>query len=610
MYNQEPDRSPDPTSPSLARDDLPVITRALAGEPRQSAPDPAPAPASVPELTVSPAPARESADPFAGVTTPSHAVGVLVELVGGGSSVTSISSLVDLPPLTGALEILRIGRGLRFLNPDQRLEILMRTLDAMMAREAVGEIGITTVPHLTRYCTDRERVALVTRAIERREGNHRLVTRFIINLFRCCPNLEGAAALVMGAGREALESLNSRQIKEFIAWAVLGSSMRRARIPSAVSSRIDLERANERIAEIVVALQERIRISDSDPTLRATDIAKRFRRIAYEDLNYIERQMKRFRATERLASRRTKEGSPEAAVRRRQGLASLMVEMMKVEFSFGINMTCERTQQGRNLRVWKTDEVRKIHELLTKFVPENLTLFTPHLREFRRIAGKGTENGFRNTDGIIHITDDGIGDLEFAREFDSRSPLLPIVAHELGHSIQIGQGRTAKTRICSREGRVIGPFDPLFSPQEFNDLSGWRAYESTRFKIVHHHQAVIIDGQHHPIDAPTRFKGDVVVFQHDAGEKLLYSHRADAMFSVRDYSRVSPWEDSAESFTEYVLMPKRLAQFAPWKFFFWELHLGVHEEKEWLYELAHQKLHHLAASPLLPDGVRPGHPTR
>jgi hypothetical protein len=501
---------------------------------------------------------------------------------------------LPMPEMPGVLEILRVGRSLQFLSGAERKVVYQQFVDAMLAREDVAAIGASTLPHLVRYSVNGERADLIRHLLNHREGNHRLATKLVIDILRSCQSLEQLREVVQTVGREELSHLASRQVREFVAWAVIGTAMRAAKVPQSVSTRLDLERADARIVELRAALNERIDIANADPILRGTEVAKRFRKIANEDLAYLERQLKRFKATERMASRRSKEGSPEAAIRRRRGLVSTMVEMMKVEFTFGINLTCEKNRLGRNVRVWKVEEVKKIHDLLSKKIPEGLTLFTPHLKEFRRVAGKGGDyNGLRDRDGQIHISDDGINDTIFAKQFDMRSPLLAILAHEQGHSLHIGEGRTAKTLISSRDGKILGPHDHFFNGAEFAELSGWRGYELSRCKIQHNGQAILIDGQTHPLDAPTRFQGRVVVFEYDSSEKLVFSYNAEAPFSARSYSRSSPWEDAAESFTEYVLMPQRLARMAPHKFFFWDLHIGKYEEKGWLYEIAHQKLQQL-----------------
>jgi hypothetical protein len=79
----------------------------------------------------------------------------------------------------------------------------------------------------------------------------------------------------------------------------------------------------------------------------------------------------------------------------------------------------------------------------------------------------------------------------------------------------------------------------------------------------------------------------------DAGEKYLLVRHPEAQFGVRSYASHDPWEDWAESFTEYMVAPERFLVFAPEKFLYFHVHFRRYDESSELIQSLYARLTHL-----------------
>ena len=162
------------------------------------------------------------------------------------------------------------------------------------------------------------------------------------------------------------------------------------------------------------------------------------------------------------------------------------------------------------------------------------------------------------------------------------SSLQVVLTHELGHSIQLGRDG----------GGVVGdhytPGEASFDFDEFVRLGGWAVYLPDSYQITNGGAAVKIEGHEYPIDRPVKFHGEFVTFLFDGWQ--LSSYKSAAPFSLRWYSRTTPWEDWAEGFAEYNLMPQRLITFAPEKFQYFEDEFGKYSDRKDLQKLLDDNL--------------------
>ena len=147
------------------------------------------------------------------------------------------------------------------------------------------------------------------------------------------------------------------------------------------------------------------------------------------------------------------------------------------------------------------------------------------------------------------------------RQYRFCNSLQVTLAHEIGHSIQLGD---SPPRFADQSAEIVLVGDPRYSFDEFLKLAGWRVLPPGSFTISEGDQAATIDGKTHALGTPVVIHGERVILAVDRGR--LYQYSIDGEFSLNAYSRTNPWEDWAEAYCEYLLIPERLKQIAPQKY--------------------------------------------
>ena len=242
---------------------------------------------------------------------------------------------------------------------------------------------------------------------------------------------------------------------------------------------------------------------------------------------------------------------------------------------------------------WLASELQQVRSVLEK-IPAGVMLFTPLLTEVRRVSdalGNPNVLGVRYPEGRIEITDLAVRAYWGALFNRGVSMLQMTLAHEVGHGIQLGAataGATHAAGCCHGEAHdESGEQDPVsvselqrgdgrYEFQEWIALSDWQVIPKSRYTVSDFGSSITLDGQLYPVGKPIQHQGETIILVYQQGRGTLFSYKALARFSLDAYAGTSPWEDFAEAFAEYLLLPQRLVELAPEKFLFLEREFRVH----------------------------------
>lgn len=244
----------------------------------------------------------------------------------------------------------------------------------------------------------------------------------------------------------------------------------------------------------------------------------------------------------------------------------------ELEYRYGVNITygsseflgfkfpamANRRPEGR----WTEQDVADVRAVL-EGIPENHVIHSPMLREIQRVPSLGWGVlGARFDDGVIKIADMTINHAGVSREYEGKSSLQIVLAHEIGHGIQIGAGPSWFA--AGPDGKqMIEVGESRYDFDEFYKMGGWAPVERNRWQYTFN--GVRLDGKEVEVGVPIEVNGQRIVLV-PMGRDALLQFNPDADFSSRWYAKASPWEDFAEAFSEYIFLPERLIKFAPEKF--------------------------------------------
>lgn len=561
-----------------------ICSGACAQAPSVSTNNPAdPAPDSGRGIGVAPKNSPLAAQTFKKEAINLEVLETLKQLVADNPHIRAPKLRMSIP----SLQVLEHRQFLAQLESDARTGAFKSIFEILLQRPHSHQFMTAQLPVLLHACDNAEVAKLLGSLLSSPDPGSKQIG-LVRALLTSRQSLKALSETVSEIGHRPLLEISNSSVRNLVAWGMIGPKMRRMRVPKTPSSRIGKEQVVKRIESIQRLLNKINEITRELKELEQTEVARRYRQIANDAASQTRRRLKAFEKVERMT--RGSSRREELFIKRRSELAAVVLDSLKCEMPYGINLTIERNKAGGNLRVWKCEDLKRISSALKK-LPDWLILYTPFLKEIKRVAGKSKDyNGMRDRDGIIHVPDLGISDKEFAKQFDTKFPTAPMIFHEIGHSYNIACDRKVEYPIDPSDDRISCTGEYLVDFQAFLELSDWRAFEPSRFKIEHHGQAVRLDHILYPLERPCRYKGELVIFRHCKDQSRLYCHRADATFNLRDYATSDPFEDFADAFAEYFELPERLAYFSPEKFLFFELHFHVHERKKYLFELVDQRL--------------------
>lgn len=437
---------------------------------------------------------------------------------------------------------------LRVATPEQRQGFVAEMITLALSGEVGRKYVEGKLSAILRYSPPAERAATVKGLLVDQENKEQI--GLAERILRISSDLKTLAEVVENVGAETFaQQINP--LREYVAHLVIGIDIRQSKQPEKLGANAKIGTIVRRLAELTETLKERIEICDSQPELAQTRVAKMYRDAAKYNLNWIRRELK----------------DPESAgVVGFREFANMMIMKSALEANYCVSLTVARTKQIEEQRRWTTTDIEDIAHVFGK-IGEGRILFTPLLHEIRRVASIKDEDAkeeddddlvtfaVRHSDGCIEVSDEAIDDKGLKKQYDGLSSLRPALCHEIGHGLQIG--KHCALSINSAKERINGPGDALYDFDRWLEISGWIVYDRKRWKSAHDDQAVLIDQKSTlPLETPVQHEGKWLVLRMDKDEKMLYAHRFDAEFSLRDYSRTTPWEDWAEAFTEYMLLPE------------------------------------------------------
>jgi hypothetical protein len=249
-----------------------------------------------------------------------------------------------------------------------------------------------------------------------------------------------------------------------------------------------------------------------------------------------------------------------------------------LECSQGIRLSQSYTLPDKDL--WTPKRVEQLLEALS-FIPEGHRIMVPKLRDFHFAR---LENlGERRPSGRVALGVPRVFRHNQKEEFGGLSHMVGVTIHEVGHSIQMG-AEGEHLRWCLESGEIWSPTNPLFNIATFSSLSDWRIVGSISRKEVIGRDSVLLGGQIIPLNRAVLITGHAhipgrtaesppewIVFRYSSKENILYRHAATASFARSSNATTDPFEDWAESFTDYFVSPDQLLTLAPQKFYYMEL---------------------------------------
>lgn len=253
---------------------------------------------------------------------------------------------------------------------------------------------------------------------------------------------------------------------------------------------------------------------------------------------------------------------------------------LRVACSDGLRLSQSHALPGRNL--WTERRVEKLLQALS-VIPEGHRLMTPTLRVFHMAPLKSL--GEWRLSGRVVLGVPGVLKHNQKDEFGGASHMVGVTIHEVAHSLHMS-GASPHFSWEASTGIPLTPTNPLFDLATFASLSTWRVVGYVPREQVIGRDSVRLGAHLIPLNRPLKvppdehlqtlrdtFKGDWVVFRYNSSDKLLYAHAATAAFARSANASSDPFEDWAETFSDYFLCPRDLLALAPEKFYYMELHI-------------------------------------
>jgi hypothetical protein len=391
-------------------------------------------------------------------------------------------------------------------------------------------------------------------------------------LLRESRDLTQLSWLINRIGKFNLIEMKNATLKDYVAWVVVGGQMRQIPVPRGLKSRkVAVKTVRRKLDEIKESLEQRLALCSWSTKLTRTPCVMRFRAMAEHDLRVLANARKRCRSNaERLA------------------LANQMIARIRFEYRYNWPLTRKRTGTEAKVLHFTAEQIQTLSALCRQ-IPEGRLILTPRLRELQKVGVKPDFLGKRLCRGLIQVSDSAIGDREISKQFGGQPSLAVVTCHEYGHSIKFG----ASDGISERErhlSEAVMDTDPLYEFEDFAALSEWTVIERDRFKLENNRQRVRLDGVQYRLDVPIIHDGKRITLWYDSDTATLFSYNSDAQFPADENSRTAPWEDWAESFTAYVLCPRQLIQFAPYKFLDFEQHFRKYHHDQDLKDLVQRTI--------------------
>lgn len=419
------------------------------------------------------------------------------------------------------------------------------------------------------YCSANEKVALGKSLLANEQTE--VTVPAMLGLMRSLDTSEELQKFVQALGEKQLIELSNSKITNLVAYALLSPLLEKAKIPDALSPRANNSQVQVAFLELNSAIKERKDILQENKDLTQTDMVREYLTMI-EELNS-ELKMRVSKADKNIHKLRYAH--------------NIILEKMDLAFSYGVYA---KDSQDKMVGFgefspgveWKLSELADVREAL-HLLPELRLLDTPRITNIERVKDLGRSvMGARYPDGTIRIADFAIRMPEVEEIFPGYSSLTAVLVHELLHGIQLGAESGGINE--SENGELnIEPGEKIVDFDEFTKISGWTPIAKDRWDPVYGGRAIKLDGEIYHLGVPVMHKGESIIITFSRG--TVYTRKAFTGFSLDLYSSVNPWEDFAETATEYFLAPERLIELSPEKFHFFEQEFGIYRDRDDLKKL-------------------------
>lgn len=469
---------------------------------------------------------------------------------------------------------------LAYLSSDNRLTLLASLLERAGHEEAIFETLADKLDNLLYYTSASERGQLLTSVVL--QTNSALTSIQTEQVLRASKSLDDLQQVVSLVDSSTLLALHDREVNNYVALAVLRPLLTQISFPdiqqifdSEGSIDTNTQALYDAVSNLAQTLQEHSELLNSDYVYELSRAVSESVSAFEDELNGASTLQERQSVLQRYS--KIIELEVRYGVHITTGAADYLSRVADVDTctadEFGVDLPLE-FESTAPLK-WSLEDLNEL-EFVLKSLPESDLHMTPLLNDIELVPSLGYGVlGARYTTGTIKIAQISIGLDSISEQYEGRSSLAVVLAHEIGHGIQISDGPSG-IYVDSEGNFYFGKGADLHDFDEWIELSDWKMIHRDRYEMSSTYGTIILDGVEVPLNTPFEHNGERMVLLYRADFDILTSYNPDADFSSRWYAKTSPWEDFAEAFSEYILVPERLAHDAPLKF----LHL---EEEFKLY---------------------------
>jgi len=489
------------------------------------------------------------------------------------------------------LSLRELGEVIQFATPKQRLELLQEIAELALEDREIYKFMQAKWDNLLHHTSPDKRIILINSVLDLPPSE--VTHNQIVHTLRASSSLAELQNIVFSVGYERLLELNHTEINEYLAHAQVSSALRDLdfSLPKELSNQRELyERLHDRYIAVVD-------ICESFPELQDTTVVKDYLHTVSENVGQLEGELSGI-TNEQEKLERLKVFYRTAELEFRYGVSitvgdsqflGLLANQGCKASEFGVDMSKLDLSSLLKKPQWTLDHLHDIERVL-EAIPEGELMFTPLLRDIKLVdtLGYGVL-GARFVDGRIKISTMTLDLEQLSANYEGESSLAIVLAHEIGHGLQIGNGLSG-IYYPRGEDPFFGDGEPILDFDEWIEISQWTVYQRERYQVDPESQFVILDGIKLPLGVPVTFGNEEIVLQHNPWGNVLTSYRASSEFSNRWYAKTSPWEDFAEAFSEYLFLPERLIQDAPNKFLHLELEYRRYSDNREMMELLENAL--------------------
>lgn len=257
---------------------------------------------------------------------------------------------------------------------------------------------------------------------------------------------------------------------------------------------------------------------------------------------------------------------------------------LNLECSEAIRLSQSHTVHAKN--GWTASRIEKLTTALS-LIPEGHRLMSPKLRGFH--LTKMRNLGERRPSGRVALSVTHISQHNRKDEFGGWDHLTGITVHEVAHGIQMSSSEPFVLHDPTT-GDILTPSSPLFHLPSFAALSGWKFVAHLQKGEFFARDSVTLNNKLFPLHRPVFIpSGTPLPGRTDTEpgtwailrssypvDTFVYRHDITAEFARCKTACDDPFEDWAESFSDYLLAPDQLLAMAAKKFYYMETHFRVY----------------------------------